>query len=52
MIIIKNSLVAIFVTYMSQSSQLAAVHIAANMLVLTFPITFVARVWSILSKDT
>ena len=41
MVIIQNSLVTVFVTYVSQSCQFAAVHISTNTLIFTFPVAFV-----------
>lgn len=47
MVIIQDSLVTVFVTYVSQSCEFAAVHISTNTFIFTFPVAFVNRNWPI-----
>ena len=52
MVIIQNSLVTVFVTDVCDSCKFAAIHVPANMFIVTFPVAFVTRDWPISAQNT
>jgi hypothetical protein len=52
MVVIQNSLVTVLVTYVSETSEVAAVHVSKDMFILTLAVTFVDRNWAIEAKNS